>query len=111
MQSNIPSKEGYISVTGGKVWYKQHGTSSVNKNPLLILHGGPGVPHNYLNSISKLADKRAVIFYDQLGCGNSDAPSDTNLWKLSRFVEELQLIIKALDLDKIHLLGHSWGEP
>jgi proline iminopeptidase len=50
-----------------------------------------------------------VIFYDQLGCGKSDRPSDTTLWTMERFVEEVQTVRDSLHLDKVHLLGGSWG--
>jgi len=51
------------------------------------------------------------IYYDQLGCGNSDNPKDTSLWDLPRFVEEVEQVRTALHLDKnnFYLLGHSWG--
>jgi len=47
--------------------------------------------------------------YDQLGSGRSDRPSDPSLWRIDRFVEELAAIRKTLKLDRIHVLGHSWG--
>ncbi|MGV8090834.1 MAG: proline iminopeptidase-family hydrolase [Mangrovibacterium sp.] len=101
-------QEGYISVTGGKLWYK-----TVGKNrkgiPVLVLHGGPGVPHDYLEPLAELADERPVIFYDQLGCGNSDKPDDTSLWTIERFVDEIHQIRKALGLKTVHILGQSWG--
>lgn len=55
-----------------------------------------------------LAD-RPVIFYDQLGAGRSDHPTDASLWKVDRFVRELADVRQALGLDKVHILGHSWG--
>ncbi len=101
-------QEGYINVSGGKIWYK-----IVRKDmpgiPLLVIHGGPGANHYYLEPIAGLTDERPVIFYDQLGCGNSDHPNDTSLWNIERFVDELQQVIQFLDLDKIHILGQSWG--
>lgn len=100
-------QEGYIAVTGGRVWYK-----SVNPGsgiPLLTLHGGPGSPHDYLEPLTQLANERSVIFYDQLGCGKSERPDDTSLWQRSRFVEELSQIRKALKLEQVHIFGHSWG--
>ena len=100
-------REGFIAVTGGKVWYKSVGAGA--KPPLLTLHGGPGFPHDYLEPLAALADERPVIFYDQLGCGKSDRPDDPALWRIERFVEELGQIRAALGLEKIHLLGHSWG--
>lgn len=102
------TKEGFIKVTGGKVWYKIVGADKKGI-PLLVLHGGPGAPHDYLNTLEELAKERPVIFYDQLGCGNSDKPIDTSLWNLPRFVEELEQVRMALHLDKLHILGQSWG--
>ena len=99
--------EGYIAVTGGKVWYKIVGSGSAT--PLLLLHGGPGASSRYLNSLAQLADERPVIFYDQLGGGKSDRPNDPNLWRTERFVEELAQVRQALGLDNLHILGHSWG--
>ncbi|MED4754326.1 proline iminopeptidase-family hydrolase [Brevibacillus choshinensis] len=103
-------KEGYIEVTGGKIWYNLVGEGNKEKTPLIVLHGGPGNTHDPLQSaLHVLADERHVIFYDQLGSGNSDRPTDDSLWKTERFVEELMDIRKALDLDEVHILGHSWG--
>lgn len=99
--------EGFINVTGGNVWYEIVGE---NKNiPLIVLHGGPGYPHDYLQPLEDLSNEREVIFYDQLGCGNSDKPSDKSLWTVERFVEELGIIVKTLGLKKFHILGQSWG--
>jgi proline iminopeptidase len=100
--------EGYVNVKGGKVWYKIFG-SERNKTPILLLHGGPGFPSDYLTSIQELASDRPVIFYDQLGCGRSDKPDDTSLWNIKRFAEEVSTLRTELGLDSIHLFGHSWG--
>jgi proline iminopeptidase len=101
------SKEGYIPVTGGSVWYRVVGTGS--GIPLLTLHGGPGANSNYLEPLTALADERPIILYDQLGGGKSDHPNNPNLWVLDRFAEELVQIRDALDLPRFHLYGHSWG--
>lgn len=101
-------KEGYIKVTGGNVWYQIQDTYT-DKTPVIILHGGPGSSHYSLQGLNVLAEDRPVIFYDQLGCGKSDRPADPSLWKIERFVEELVKIRTALSLDKVHILGHSWG--
>ncbi len=78
---------------------------------LLCLNGGPGLPCDYLREAhSWIADRGyRVIAYDQLGCGNSDKPDDLSLWNVPRYVQELEQVVKALDLPKVHLLGHSWG--
>ena len=101
-------KKGYIKVTGGKIWYKIIGEEK-SKTPLLILHGGPGIPHDYLEGLGVLADERPVIFYDQLGCGNSDKPKDKNLWTLERYVEELDRVRRFLKTESLHIFGQSWG--
>jgi proline iminopeptidase len=106
--SNVTLREGYINVSGGKVWFKIEGAEKKGI-PLLVLHGGPGAPHDYLEPLSKLSDERPVIFYDQLGCGNSDRSSDTSLWNVPRFVEELSIVISELHISKVHILGQSWG--
>ena len=100
--------EGFIKVEGGKVWYKVFG-SAKKKTPILLLHGGPGFPSDYLKSLQELAGDRPVIFYDQLGCGRSDKPNDTTLWNIKRFAEELSRLRTELELDSIHLFAHSWG--
>ncbi len=100
--------EGQIAVTGGRVWYRMVGEESAG-TPLLVLHGGPGFSHDYLQPLEQLARDRPVIFYDQLGSGRSDRPSDSSLWRLERFVEELGQVREALDLDPVHILGSSWG--
>lgn len=101
-------KEGFIEVTGGKVWYVIHNQQATGI-PLLILHGGPGSSSYSLQGLKDLAINRPVILYDQLGCGKSDRPEDDSLWTLDRFVEEVGLVRKALELNEVHILGHSWG--
>ncbi len=102
-----PSREGDISVPGGRVRYRIVGDGP--GVPLLVLHGGPGAGWDYLEPLGALGSARPVVLYDQLGCGRSDKPDDTSLWQLDRFVEELAVVRRALGLDRIHLLGHSWG--
>jgi len=101
-------QEGYISVPGGNIWYRILGGDQPGL-PLVVLHGGPGFPHDYLEPLEALSDERQVIFYDQLGCGNSDIPEDSALWTLGRFVDELEQVLQVLKLEKYHLLGQSWG--
>ena len=100
-------EEGHIDVPGGQVWYKVVGSGE--SVPLLTLHGGPGGGHDYLEPLNALASERPVVFFDQLGCGKSDTPDDVSLWRIDRFVDEITAVREALGLDRIHLLGHSWG--
>jgi proline-specific peptidase len=102
----VGAAEGYIDVEGGRVWYRSVGEGGV---PLLCLHGGPGFTHYYLEPLEALADRRQVIFYDQLGCGRADRPTDPGLWTVDRFVQELAEVRAALGLERMHLFGSSWG--
>jgi L-proline amide hydrolase len=106
-----PSKEGKISFKGHNTWYKIVGDKEeAGKLPLLCLHGGPGVPHDYLESLEAMSSTgRRVIFYDQLGCGNSDHVDDPAMWTVQLFVEEVDAVRKALGLEHLHILGQSWG--
>jgi proline iminopeptidase len=101
------ASEGTIAVPGGDVWFKRVGGGA--GRPLLVVHGGPGLPHSYLRPLERLADEREVIFWDQLGCGNSDCPSDAGLWTMERSVAEMDAVVKGLDLDRLHIFGNSWG--
>jgi proline iminopeptidase len=98
--------EGFASVPGGQVWYRSIGAGGT---PLLCLHGGPGFPHDYIETLADLADERPVIFFDQLGCGRSERPSGENLWRKERFVEEVAAVREELGLARLHVLGQSWG--
>lgn len=99
--------EGILNVPGGNIWYEIVGESEAI--PLVTLHGGPGYPHDSLESLADLANERQVIFYDQLGCGNSRRSTNKSFWTVEHYVQELQLVIKSLKFKKYHVLGHSWG--
>jgi proline iminopeptidase len=93
------------------VWTKTFGNHPTIK--LLLLNGGPGATHEYFEGFESFLPAEGIefIYYDQLGCGNSDNPKDTTMWDLARYVEEVETVRKALGLDKdnFYLLGHSWG--
>jgi proline-specific peptidase len=74
-----------------------------------VLHGGPGAGCEYLAPLDALAHSRQVIRYDQLGCGRSEQPADPSLWTPQRFADEVDQVRDALGLERIHLLGQSWG--
>ncbi len=104
--------EGYIPFHGYQTWYRSLGdpANDATQTPILILHGGPGIPHDYLENLEALANGgRRVIFYDQLGCGNSSQPHQPDLWTVPLFVEEVGVVRRALGLDRVHILGQSWG--
>jgi proline-specific peptidase len=111
MSTQMPSKEGFIAFRGYKVWYRIVGNQEEpGKLPLLCLHGGPGATHDYLEPLEGMAySGRRVIFYDQLGCGNSDQPHNPAMWTVDLFVEEVGVVRQALALERVHILGQSWG--
>lgn len=106
-KQNLTPGEGFMQLKDGKVWYRVVGQS--DKTPLLLLHGGPGAPSYYLNPMAELGQERPVIFLDQLGCGRSEAISDTSMMTVDRFVEQLEEFRKGLGLHEFYLYGHSWG--
>ena len=108
---DFPIREDFISFHGYRTWYRIVGDKDdLGKFPLLCLHGGPGMAHDYLETLEAIAGTgRRVIFYDQLGCGNSGHPHNPSFWNVELFVEEVGAIRKSLGLENVHLLGQSWG--
>jgi len=102
----MKTEEGKINIDSHQIWYRRVGSGGI---PLLTLHGGPGAGHDSLEPLEGLTNDRPVIFYDQLGCGRSDQPDNRSLWRIERFVAEVDTVRHALRLEKIHLLGQSWG--
>ena len=106
-EKQIKEGEGFVEVTGGKVWYRVNGNSK--NTPVLLLHGGPGSSSYGFEPYKKISADRPVIFYDQLGSGRSDRITDTTLMTVERYVEEVEMLRKELDLEKVYLHGQSWG--
>ena len=106
-------QEGTMPFEGHATWYRITGGANGAATPLVVVHGGPGAPHDYLLRYADLArDGRAVIHYDQLGCGRSthlpDAPD--SYWTLDLFLRELDGLLQHLGIaDRYMLLGQSWG--
>lgn len=100
-----------------KTWYKVYGDLSNRKRrPLVVLHGGPGVVHDYMLSLSDLWTKNEipVVFYDQIGGGMSthipERKGDVEFWSVSLFVAELVNLLKHFKIENdFDLLGNSWG--
>jgi len=93
------------------VWTKRIGNNP--KIKVLLLNGGPGATHEYFECFENFLPAEGIefIYYDQIGCGNSDNPNDESMWDLARYVEEVEQVRIALGLDEtnFYLLGHSWG--
>jgi proline iminopeptidase len=98
-----------IPVGGGhNVWTKRIGHSPTK---VLLLHGGPGFSHEYLECFEDFLPQAGIemVYYDQLGCGNSDHPNDDSLWTIARYTDEVEAVRKELGLENFILYGHSWG--
>ncbi len=95
---------------GCRTYYRTVGECRDGRKPLLLLHGGPGSTHNYLEVLDPLAEEgRMLVYYDQVGCGLSPAPGRKDLFNRETWIKELISLREHLGLDEIHLLGHSWG--
>jgi proline-specific peptidase len=105
----VKASEGRIPFRGYETWYRIVGDGEPDRLPVLTLHGGPGAAHDYLEPVEALAGTgRRIIFYDQAGCGKSSR-TPQEMWTIETFVEEVGVVREALDLERCHLLGSSWG--
>lgn len=106
---------GVLDFEGNHTWYRVTGSlePSPAPAPLVVLHGGPGAAHDYTLAMRSLATGgRAVVHYDQLGCGRSTHLPDVNpdFWTVDLFVRELRNLVERLGIaGRFHLLGQSWG--
>ena len=105
--------EGYVEGAFGRTWYKVTGDLGSSKAPLVVLHGGPGCTHDYVDSFKDLAATgRAVIHYDQIGNGRSTHLRDkgADFWTVDLFLGELDSLLTHLGIaDRYDLIGQSWG--
>lgn len=107
--------EGFVEGPHGRTWYKVTGDLRAAKTPLVILHGGPGCTHDYVDSFKDLAATgRAVIHYDQLGNGRSthlpERAGQGDFWTVDLFLDELNRLTQHLGIaDRYDVLGQSWG--
>jgi proline iminopeptidase len=96
----------FVQINGVKLWYESEGVGE----PLLLIAGGPGFAHNYFHPFfSALSNKFRVIYFDAFGCGKSDRAKSAKEYSLARDVENIEGLRKALNLEKINVLGHSYG--
>ena len=106
-QQVYPQRSGYIAVESGKLFYQRFGKG----NPIIVVHGGPGLDQGYLlPQMLELAKDHEVIFYDQRGSGRSlEASLDPRYISSDQFAKDLETLRLELDLKKVALIGHSWG--
>ena len=108
MVAAMEAREGFVDFRGYRTWYRVAGDLDSPDTPLVALHGGPGSTHNYFGPLEGLGAERPVVLYDQIGCGKSDRPTDIE-WNAGVFRDEVAAVREQLGLERIHLLGTSWG--
>lgn len=110
---DTPVVEGRAPFRGWETWYRVTGDLKGGRLPVIVVHGGPGATHDYVESFAALArDGRAVVHYDQIGCGRSTRLPDrgADFWTPALFIAELENLIAHLGLGGGYLLlGQSWG--
>jgi proline iminopeptidase len=104
---DLKAREGFVNVTGGKIWYRILGDGK--GTPIMMLHGGPGGTSKSFYQLASLGSDRPVIIFDQLGSGQSGNNTDTSLLKVENFVEQVDELKTSLGLKEFYLHGHSWG--
>ncbi|KAF8433678.1 proline-specific peptidase [Boletus edulis BED1] len=96
-----------------QTWYKIFGDLNSGIRPVVMLHGGPGLSHHYVLPYKDLHTRFniPVIFYDQIGIGESSHPKDVpkEFWTVELFMDELDNILERLGIKDFDLAGHSWG--
>ncbi|MBA3816558.1 MAG: alpha/beta fold hydrolase [Parachlamydiaceae bacterium] len=107
LNSNLESiKETFVPSGEAKLFCRSAGKGK----PLIIIHGSPGLSQDYLlPQMYELAHDNFVIFYDQRGCGKSTTNINAETITIKSFIEDIEAIRLAYNLDKISILGHSWG--
>src|SRR5215213_1936408 len=108
MVAAMRAREGYVEFRGHGTWFRFVGDLNSAVTPLLASHGGPGSTHNYFAPLEGLASERPVVLYDQIGCGKSGRPNDIE-WSVDLFRDEVTAVCGQLGLERVHLLGTSWG--
>lgn len=106
VHASMPMSEDFIEVEDAKLFYRTAGKGQ----PLLVLHGGPGMSQEYLlPEMFRLAENHQLIFYDQRGSGRSTGEINAETMTTERFIADIEALRRAFKYDKISVLGHSWG--
>ncbi len=113
-EEDVKVKELTTTTTPHEIRYHIHNRmnlSSQQAAPILVLHGGPGVPSDYLHTLTKVVPYRSIIFYDQLGCGRSmdGSPPVSDAYSIESSLDDLEALIAKIGVRKFHLYGQSFG--
>jgi len=100
------ARQGLLSLEDTRLFYEVVGTGA----PIVIVHGGPGLDHSYLQpGLDVLAGRNTLIYYDQRGTGRSDAELDGSVVNLDAFVEDIDALRQVLGYDRVTVLTHSFA--
>ncbi len=100
------ARQGLLSLESARIFYEVVGDGE----PIIVVHGGPGLDHSYLQpGLDALATRNSLIYYDQRGTGRSVANLDSAGINLDAFVEDIDALRQALGYERVSLLTHSWG--
>lgn len=101
------TKHGYVSVNGRNIYYEKVGYGAEN---IVVIHGGPGLPHNYLlPALQNLAPYATIWFYDARGHGLSEQNPPNEAYTMQQLVDDVDGFVKAVHLDNYSVFGHSFG--
>lgn len=76
-------------------------------DPLLLMHGGPGLDHSTLSSLEPLADRFTLVFYDHRANGRSTGAAGSMTWE--NLTADAEALRRTLGFDRWAVLGHSFG--
>jgi pimeloyl-ACP methyl ester carboxylesterase len=95
----------HVDIEGVKIYYESHGQGF----PLVLCHGLSGDTQAWVNQLPAFSQRYQVVTWDARGHGRSDSPADPNAYGLTRFAEDLKVLLGHLGLEQVYLLGHSMG--
>jgi proline iminopeptidase len=100
------ARQGLLSLETARIFYEVVGEGE----PIIVVHGGPGLDHAYLQpGLDALATRNTLVYYDQRGSGRSVANLDSTAINLDAFIEDIEALRQALGYERVSLLTHSWG--
>lgn len=104
----VDTREGFIDAGGAvRLFYRLVGTGP---DTVVVLHGGPGFSMSYLAAdLEPIATRHVLLFYDQRGSGRSTLVTDSISLDAQRFADDLESLRRQFGLERLTLLGHSWG--
>ncbi len=103
---NVPSRQGLLSLDHARIFYEVVGSG----DPIIVIHGGPGLDHNYLRpGLDVLASSHTLVYYDQPGTGRSTAELDSAGINFDAFVNDVDQLRQVLGYDRVTVLAHSFG--